>query len=539
MLESVELSPGARRRELILVLAAWLSLALVAALVAKQNLSVPGLYYDEAVFGGLAKDFVTGQARLHLPGYSVVDFLGRPFPVYASIYNGALKCWILIPAIALFGSSVAVLRLTSLLVALLALLLFMLSVRRWLGLRAAAVAGLVLIVDPTYFFMSLFDWGVATNSVLCKCGAFYLALIWWRNRKDLYLFLAALFLGLGVFNKVDFLAFLAGVGIAAACFYGPQLWAVVRARSRIVAICCGGFLLGTGPMTFSILRIVHGTLAGKASSGPGEQSEKLQTLLSMYDGSYFYRLMDVGGLFANMYARPAGVRSVFGLFVLIAIGALFAVAPRERGRNESRIAGFLLVSFALTTMFDFLVPGAVRIHHAALVFPLPQLIIAAAFAFLWNAESTIGIKRITRIALLIAIFAMLSSQARAILKTEKLMSDTGGRGLWSAAFDTFCRENRNRSDLTMISLDWGFNEQLAFLTDVQLVEPFWRFEEPLPPLPNDPDSVYLAHAPDYSVFGADVAYLNKLQIRARNADIQPYLNREGRIMFYTIHFRPQ
>jgi len=527
------------RRELTSLLVAWAILAAVTIVVAQQNLSVPGFYYDEALFGGLAKDFITGQARLHLPGYEVVNFLGRPLPIFASIYNGAWKCWVLIPAIALFGSSVAVLRLTSLLVALLTLLLFMLGVRRWLGLRAAMVAGLVLIVDPTYFFQSLLDWGVLINSLLCRCGAFYLALIWWRNRKAGYLFLAAFLLGLGVFNKVDSVAFLVAVGIAAACFYGAQLWAEVRARLTIVVICCGGFLLGAGPMTLQVLHIVQGVLAGKASSGSGEQSEKLHTILSMYDGSYFYRLMDVGGLFANMYAQPAGVYSLFGFFVFIAIGALFTIALFAGDKNESRIAGFLLLSFALTTVFVFLVPGAVRIHHVAQVFPIPQLIISAAFTFLWSTGPTIGVRRVTRIALLISMLALLTSQARAILKTEKLLNDTGGRGLWSTAFDAFCRENRHRSDLVMISLDWGFNEQLAFLTEAQLVEPFWKFTDALPPLPNGPENVYLAHALEYSVFGADTFYLNRLQMRAENAEIQPFRNREGRIIFYTIRFRVQ
>src|SRR5882724_7408295 len=143
---------SSRRRGLFFLLGMWLVLMAATLLVAKQNLSAPGLYYDEALFGGLAKDFVTGQARLHLIGYQVVDLLGRPFPIHASIYNGAWKSWLLIPAFAAFGTSIAALRLTGLLVALLALLVLMLGVRRWLGLGAAIVAGLVLIVDPTNFF---------------------------------------------------------------------------------------------------------------------------------------------------------------------------------------------------------------------------------------------------------------------------------------------------------------------------------------------------------------------------------------------------
>jgi hypothetical protein len=41
----------------------------------------------------------------------------------------------------------------------------------------------------------------------------------------------------------------------------------------------------------------------------------------------------------------------------------------------------------------------------------------------------------------------------------------------------FCRQNKNHADITIISLDWGFNEQLAFLTDApKLVEPFWALQ---------------------------------------------------------------
>ena len=524
-------------REVTVIFSAWVVLAFLTVLLAKENLSVPGLYYDEALFGGLAKDFVTGHARLHLPGYTVVNFLGRPFPVHASIYNGALKSWILIPPIAAFGSSIAVLRLTSLSIALAALLLFMFVARRWLGLPGALIGGLLLIVDPAYFFMSVFDWGVASTSLLCKCVAFYLALSWWRNQKNIYLFSAAFVLGLGVFNKVDLVAFLAGTGVAGLFLYGAKLRAKLASRWRTAVVCGAGFLLGVAPMVPGIFRIVKGTLAGQATSGPDENAEKIHTLLSLYDGSYFYRLMEAGGLFANMYVEPAPVRSLFGIFVAVAIVILFVIAIRWRGTNKSRISGFLLIAFGLTTILTFLVPGGVRIHHVAQVFPLPQLIIAASFALLWNVGSTGAIKRITRIALLISMFVMLASQARAILKTEKFMTDTGGRGLWSAAFDAFCFENRNRSDLTMVSLDWGFNEQLAFLTEAQLIEPFWRFEQSLPPLPDEPDNIYLVH--EYSVFGADTPYLNAFQMRSENAQIKPFSNREGRTVFYTIRFPAQ
>ena len=67
-------------RQILVVLAVWLVVSLFLALLALPNLSSPGLYYDEAVNGGLAKDFVTGVVRgdtcpARRPyGYSAIHF---------------------------------------------------------------------------------------------------------------------------------------------------------------------------------------------------------------------------------------------------------------------------------------------------------------------------------------------------------------------------------------------------------------------------------------------------------------------------------
>src|SRR6202022_1049538 len=163
---SVKLVSGAlaakssRTREFVVMIAAWLFLAILTISLAKQNLSVPGLYYDEAVFGGLAKDFLTGEVRhRHMPNNEVAAFFGRRFPIFVQPYLGALKSWMLMPAFGLFGTSVAVLRAMTLCSGLIALLFFMLAAWQWLGIRTALVAGAVLATDPTYFFLGVFDWG--------------------------------------------------------------------------------------------------------------------------------------------------------------------------------------------------------------------------------------------------------------------------------------------------------------------------------------------------------------------------------------------
>jgi hypothetical protein len=532
--ETTDSSARARGGEFIFLIAAWLVLAIMMALLARQNLSVPGLYYDEAVFAGMAKDFITGHLHgQHMPDHQVITVAGRPFPFFVQTYLGALKSWMLIPAFSSFGPSVATLRATSLFWQLIALLFLMLGAWRWLGLATALIAGVLLGFDPTFFFLSVLDWGVAVPSFLCRCACFYFAISWNQNRKLRDAFFVGLFAGLGFFNKADFAVFLIAVSIAALFCYRRQLVAAIREHLSAAALACFGFALGGGPMLLKIPRMFMLTISGPHPNAPGELPIKFKTMLSMYDGSYFFRLMNVGGVFERMYDGAAGPKAAVGIAVVVAC-IVFGVLAYRRQIERAPAVVLLIVIAALITLGVFLLPDAVRIHHAVLVFPIPQLIVAALAALAWS--NTAAIRTIA--VLLVAIVCL--SGLRSIVATQELIRETGGRGRWSESFDKFCRENRDRSDLTIVSLDWGFNEQLLFLTDApQLSEPFWEFNQTLPPLPSDPNYIYLAHPPEYSVLKYDVAYLNQLHKSGGNAEIRPYFDRRNQIAFYTIRFRPQ
>jgi hypothetical protein len=533
-------SLSANRCEVGFLILGWLLIAILAIVLSKQNLSTPGLYYDEAVSGGLAKDFITGYPHPHMSNVKLYNVFGRPFPLFVQSYYGALKSWLLIPPVAIWGPTLAVLRLTSLAYALVALLFFVLAVRLWLGLPAAIIAGALLVTDPTCFFLGLLDWGPAIPPLFCRCAAFYCALAWWRSRKAGYPLLAGFFLGLGLFHKADFAVFLAGAGAAVACFYGMQLLSVLRARPSLIALCGLGFVLGAWPMIWRLPQIVTSTAPRQV--GFGELKEKLQTWAALYDGSYIERLMSSGGLFGAMYKNSSNAYSLLWLVLAVAMVSLLAICVFPQRSKERRVAGFLLLGFVLTTVGVFVTPGAVRIHHAILAYPFPQLIIAAACTFLWQRRSSRLVQRGSQGVILVVLLFLVANQIQAIRKTEQLLSETGGRGWWSNVFDDFCRQYADRADLTIISLDWGFNEQLAFLTNgPKLIEPFWAFttsKEALPDLPRDPQYVYLAHSPEYSLLRYDLLYLDAARSDGQ-AEVQPYSDKQGQIVFYAIRFREQ
>jgi hypothetical protein len=204
---------------------------------------------------------------------------------------------------------------------------------------------------------------------------------------------------------------------------------------------------------------------------------------------------------------------------------------------------WLLLSAFFETIGFLLFPGANRIHHALLVYPFPQLIITAALMRLWQKPpATTGHSSIRRVFVIGVGLMLITGHLFAIQKTGRLIQETGGRGWWSNALDEFCNDVKGRTDLTIVSLDWGFNEQLLFLTDGPcLSEPFWYLA------PNEklefnlsPETIYLIHTPDYTFFTTVKQILEYLQpTDTRKAMVRAYSDRENQVAFYTIQFMPK
>ena len=516
----------------------WLVISFILTTLALRNVSVPGLYYDEAVFAGIAKDFINGHAHgLHMPGTQTVQLFGRPFPLFVQSYLGAVKAWLIIPSFLVFGPSITVLRLTALFWCLIGLLSFMLWTRRLLGLPAALVAAPILGLDPSFYFISVLDWGSCVPSFLCRLCGYYFIYRWWHDKKIRYGFLAAFMLGLGFFNKIDSVVILLGCGIAVAAVYGKEILASIRNFPCKYMLICFGFFLGASPMALKIWMILQSLFTGQISQNEHEILEKFNTTLAMYDGSYMHRLMQAGGMFDTMYIQPTSVWSPFGIVVVFScIILLFSIVQRKGELPERRNTAFILISMFLITAGVFLLPGAVRMHHATLVYPFPHLIVVSAITMLWRSAPASSISPWSiRICAGGIAGMVIVGHLLAILKTEDLMESTGGRGNWSDSIVTFCNEVNGHTDLTVVSLDWGFNEQLSFLGGgVQLSEPLWDNQN----IQIVPNSIYLVHPPEYSLFPQGSEFFRMAsQQPPRNITIQPYRDRQGNVAFYSIRFR--
>jgi hypothetical protein len=522
------------------VLAVWFALGAAAFLLAVPTVHDTGLDYDEALYGHLARDFLQGKhCPQHMPGSQSVDLWGKPFPVFVQGYLGAVKCWMLLPTFAVFGAGIAVMRFTMLGWGLLGVLFLMLWVRRARGQTEAALAGLLLVADPAFFFPTVCDWGAFVPSFCFRCAGLFFAGLWWQERRVRWMALAGAAFGIGFLNKIDFIVVLLALAVAVLLARPRAIAQSVRAEIRHWAVGAGAFLLAGAPMLINCVRWFRSLLEVQSGAREGEFAAKLHIAGSLLDGSYFYRLMEAGGLFHRMFEAPSRVWTPFGIVLLVALAVLVFQLVSDNRRQASGWPLFLVTGLLVSAAGVLLLPDAIRIHHFLLTYPFPQLIIVAAAVWVWRSPFPRRLQRqVARGLTLVAVLGVLVGHVLALRQTQQFVSATGGRGTWSKALETFAGEIRTRDDLVIASLDWGFHEQLSFLTDgPQLYELTWNIQEGKPvSLLQETNFVYLVHPPEYSLFDYGQTYLQAALQAAPGLVVQSRTNLEGRVVFQYFRF---
>ncbi len=527
----------------------WILLSLpsvaLALAVGGFQLDAPGPYYDEAIQAGPARDFLDGSAAgIHASDLRTIELAGRPFPWRTAVYMGALKSQLLIPSFALFGPSLEGLRLTTLAWGLIGLALAIRFAQLWLGPGAAALTGLLLALDASFVFVSRHDWGSFAASFALRCAALVLVTVGWRRPRTGLLLLGGLALGLGFYNKVDFATFLIGSGAAALIVGGlPWLRSLATRRRALVSLAIG-VGLGALPMATSVLGALRGVAVIKDRS---PIAMKRETFATMLDGSYFARLLEAGGRLDHIGAVPGAPASLLPIALALAAAAALGLAlsggPRtERVPSQHAWAlPFVWLAGGLTALLVFALPGAGSVHHALNVYPYPHLAIAGTAAALFRRAGGSPRGSWLRGTLAIALALVLASQAHGLWVTHQVIERTGGKGWWSDALVPVVAESAARGDL-LVSLDWGFHEQVLFLGGgtPRALEPFWeasrrRAGGEIWHFDGGPNHVYLLHERDFDQFRIGPRLLTALRLLPDDAvRIDRHRDRDGDVAFVTV-----
>lgn len=431
---------------------AWCALSAIAH---------PGPQYDEVLFvnGALGGHYANGSfvsARFH----GVVTML---MP-----YIGALKSWLYAPLFELFGVSMSTIRVPAVAAAATTICIAFALARRLFGVWPAALLAVLLATDPNYIAMSKTDYGPIVLSGLLRVGALAAYLAWMRTGSLRYVWLLAGSVALGIFNKVDFLAFAAALALAAVVVDHRRIVARVRGRPRgtaFAAVALAAVLVVEYAEIYVPARAFPATESGAGFSG------RLHEVWTLYQNT-----MDGSGFYGYMTGTPLGQRTAIAAatVVVVALAAAFVSWGLRCRRTLAeppaaavRTTGFLLVLLLAVGFALAATPAAVGPHHAMLLWPLPALLAVSLVSAATRLRSPAA--RIAGTAVLaLGLVGLAGTQIRvADTYRSAFASDRAWPPGWTTeAYPLASAVRRYAPGVdAILTVDWGIANQLLALGD--------------------------------------------------------------------------
>ena len=424
-----------------------------------------GLQYDETLFA--TPQFRDGEAA-----YSVT-LLGHQLPLMLMTYVGALKTWLYAPILAVFRPSYLTVRLPVLLLGVVTVGLFVRLLHLTHSRRAAWIGGCLLATDTTFLLTTCFDWGpTVLQHFLLVAG---LAALWrfsWKGARW-SLFGGYFALGLGLWDKASFLWILGGLAAAVVLVFPREF--VARLTLRNAGLAAAGFCLGAFPVLLYNATSTFATFRSTTTLGFEDFEPKVLQARYSWDGRMLFTLLPRQPPLGSPLEPQGPVeRASFRLRSV--------VGPHETNRLEpafwaalllfpwlwqTRARKALLFCLAFLT-FAWLLMALTRgaggsVHHVVLLWPIPHMFIAIAFAEGSRHWRPIHWQRAASCVLAV-VMAYLVAQ-NLLLTNEYLyrLVRFGGDRSWSDAIYPLSEEAGKLKAPQIVIDDWGIWNQLVLL----------------------------------------------------------------------------
>ena len=423
-------------------------------------LPYPGLQNDEVLFAQSLYQIAGLHYSVHIRHTDV--------PVMLLSYLGALKTWIYAPILKHWKPSPESIRWPVLLICAFSSALFFRIVQRLYGQRAATFAVLLLATDSSYLLTSYFDWGPVALQHLLLLAVGLFTLRFAISAKTLNLAAAAFFAGLALWDKALFLWPFGGIAVALVLVFPRQLWKRFTIRNAAVAILA--FSIGAYPLILYNCTHQFATFRSNASFTFSEFAGKFAVLRATSDGSVLFGYLVNDGISADsrapetrwehwsgtLHSRFGDCRRNVMDWTFVAALALFPFLWFTPAR---RTLAFTLIAIAVGWLQMAITRDAGgSAHHAVLLWPLPQLFIAVAFA-----QASFSLKKAGPWILAVALTALVAVNLLNCNQYFYQLSRFGGAGSWTDAIYPLSAGVPKIPASTILVDDWGILTPLLVL----------------------------------------------------------------------------
>jgi 4-amino-4-deoxy-L-arabinose transferase-like glycosyltransferase len=450
--------------------------------------SILGVENDEALFAsGIFKPYAVaykypwGRAGL---------------PVMLMSYLGALKSWIYRPIFQEFGTGVWAMRLPMLLAGAASVWLFYLLLRRVAGFRAALFGCGLLATDSLYLLTSCFDWGPVALQHLLIVSGMLLLLGFYQRRSHYRLAWGCFLLGLAMWDKALAIWMLSGIGLALILVFPKQIVRVTTFRR--VAISVLAFALGALPLILYNIEKPLATFRGNASWDTSDLAGKGRLLAATANGGALFGWLNMEGWQTHNPNPPHGALEVASarisalaghprrsLFLYAFVLALL-LAPLARGHALRAILFALLAMAIAWAQMAITANAGGSVHHAILLWPLPQMVIAISFAAASRRLRRAGIPALALVLAVLMVSSLLvTNEYRSVILRN------GGSPNWTDAIFRLAGYMKGVPADNVFCMDWGIMDSLRLLSSGKL--PLRVGTDPInKPALDDADRQYLA-----------------------------------------------
>jgi len=447
-----------------------LAAALYLILAMILGLGSVGLQYDEALQQHGAVHMLNPTNN---PGFSYVKgqwiyWSGRYWPLAIVPYVGAVKDYILLLPFALFGTGPEVARGTNAMLGALGIWGIATLIRNELSVRIATAVAFVIAIHPAYLAQTVYDNGVVVVW-MAILGLLSLTVAHYKKRPSaLAATCVGLAMGVGVWNRANFLWLIASAFVSIAIVFGGKLLIPVR---HIAALVVGG-LVGVSPFIlfqiiskWSILRFLNG--AQVPDSVITLLSPRLQMISEVLISDAEQRTI------WNGPPLPLWQSRFFSVILILSLCACFA--PNPTGSKNviawRRASALTMITFALIMLCSKL---SIAYHHLISLVPLAAIVVVLAFH-----EVSTRWKKARIVAIAVAV-VYVASATYWNLAAARGVRETGGVNMWSdginALKDKLILDYEGRE---VEILDWGLQNNLYVLSNGKIAseELFWGANE--------------------------------------------------------------
>ena len=467
-----------------------------------------GIQNDEALFAnGIFKPYAVAY---------IYPYGRSGLPLMLMSYLGTLKSWIYRPIFQAFGTGVSAMRIPMLLAGAASVWLFYLLLDRIAGRRAALFGCALLATDSLYLLTTCFDWGPVALQHLLLGSGMLLLLGFYQQRSPLRLACGCFVLGLAMWDKALAIWMISGIGLALVMVFPRQIAGVITLRRVAISVLC--FALGALPLMVYNIEKPLATFRGNTSWDTSDLAGKGRLLAATARGNALFGWLNSEAWQTSdphmprgaVQAASARISALAGhprhSLLLYAFGLALLLAPLARG-HALRAILFALLAMALAWIQMAVTANAGgSVHHAILIWPLPQMVIAISFAAASRRLPAAGIP-----ALAVVLAVLMVSGLLVTNEYFALIVRNGGSQNWTDAIFRLADYMKSTSPGNVFCMDWGIMDSTRLLSRGKLplrvgTDPINKpalgdaDREYLSRTISAPGSVFINHTKDFEFF---------------------------------------